>query len=1164
MKLYSGVVTGSLSVQGNLTVTGTANLSSSNAISSSYANNANLLDGLDSTSFVFTSSFNTVSSSFSSRVANTEATSSALTTASSSFSTRVTATEATASNFIVVSSSLSTRVTNIESTSSALTTASSSFSTRVTNTESTASAYVASSSSLSTRVTATEATASAYVTTSGSFSTRIANTEATSSALTTASSSFSTRVTATEATASAYVTTSGSLSTRVTATEATASSLTTASGSFSSRVSTIESKYITTGSNSFNGSQTITGSLTATGTITAQTLVVQTVTSSIVYSSGSNQFGQNTGNTQSMTGSLQVTGSTHYLLGNVGIGTTSPGTKLQVNSTAGNYGITNTNGTVTIGTYIEASNTYASFGTSTNHPIGFFTNNNAPQMYINTSGNVGIGTTSPTDLIHAAAGTAAGLSLQATGTGGSTWRILSTDNAASIGGGNLGFNNGSYRMVITSGGEVLIGTTTDSGDYKLQVNGNEYIKLTQGAVQTWSNSGNSSVNIRTNTGYNSILAFTEEGVSDRWSIGTKSADSNLYFSTGDALGAVKLTLSSAGAATFTGNITVDKSSPNISINASSGTSGQYNINNGVGTLMWAMYSTTGGSNAQGNWLLYSAGKTGGAGDVLTITPAGAATFSSSVTATALYLGSLTNEQLMISGTGSRGIGVSTITSGDPYVRLYDNTTIKADIWWGRSGSYMGVNSLGAGSITAINPNGGNVGIGTTSPSEKMHVSVGAGSSAKFVLEEGGAQSVLWTTRNSSTNGDLRFQTMIGGTIATRVLIDYNGYFATTSNTALVNPPYTQGMSFGWNKSNGQGESMINWSNAGGGTSPDITFNYWNNSTLSERMRITSGGNVGIGCIAPGVSLVIAGTDALKLPTGTTAQRPTGATGMVRMNTSIGQPEWYDTTSSSWVSFASETGTCTYDIQYFVLGGGGGAGADRAGGGGAGGYRLACTTLISGTSYYAIVGAGGASNVYGVQGGRSSFNSIASIGGGAGGDGNTNPGTDGGSGGGGGNSGGGNVSGAAGAGTTGQGNSGGTGTYTAPGYGTGGGGGAGAAGANGTSTTSGNGGDGCQNTICGVSRYYAGGGGAGNYGGGTSGTGGQGGGGNGVYNGTAGSGAANSGGGGGSVGTGGTGGSGGSGIVIIRYCGNQRGTGGTVLSCNGHTIHIFSSSTMYLA
>jgi hypothetical protein len=91
-----------------------------------------------------------------------------------------------------------------------------------------------------------------------------------------------------------------------------------------------------------------------------------------------------------------------------------------------------------------------------------------------------------------------------------------------------------------------------------------------------------------------------------------------------------------GAATFTGNITVDKSSPNISINAPTGTSGQYNINNGVGSLMWAMYSTTGGGNSQGNFGLYSAGKTGGAGAIIDITPTGAATFSSTLSATTGY------------------------------------------------------------------------------------------------------------------------------------------------------------------------------------------------------------------------------------------------------------------------------------------------------------------------------------------------------------------------------------------------------------------------------------------------------------------------------------------------------------------------------------------------
>jgi hypothetical protein len=67
--------------------------------------------------------------------------------------------------------------------------------------------------------------------------------------------------------------------------------------------------FATTGSNQFNGSQAVTGSLTVTGQVVAQTLNVQQVTSSIVYSSGSNIFGNSLGNTQQFTGSVSVTGS---------------------------------------------------------------------------------------------------------------------------------------------------------------------------------------------------------------------------------------------------------------------------------------------------------------------------------------------------------------------------------------------------------------------------------------------------------------------------------------------------------------------------------------------------------------------------------------------------------------------------------------------------------------------------------------------------------------------------------------------------------------------------------------------------------------------------------------------------------------------------------------
>ena len=64
-----------------------------------------------------------------------------------------------------------------------------------------------------------------------------------------------------------------------------------------------------TGSLGVTGSINSTGNITTTGTITAQTLVVQTVTSSIVYSSGSNIFGSQLTNTQTFTGSVNITGS---------------------------------------------------------------------------------------------------------------------------------------------------------------------------------------------------------------------------------------------------------------------------------------------------------------------------------------------------------------------------------------------------------------------------------------------------------------------------------------------------------------------------------------------------------------------------------------------------------------------------------------------------------------------------------------------------------------------------------------------------------------------------------------------------------------------------------------------------------------------------------------
>ena len=73
-----------------------------------------------------------------------------------------------------------------------------------------------------------------------------------------------------------------------------------------------------------------------------------------------------------------------------------------------------------------------------------------------------------------------------------------------------------------------------------------------------------------------------------------------------------------------------------------------------------------------------------------------------------------------------------------------------------------------------------------------------------------------------------------------------------------------------------------------------------------------------------MSLDIQGTDYLKLPVGTTVQRPAVPTiGMVRMNSTTGNPEWYDTATSTWLAFSLPTG---YSINYLVVAGGGGGGS----------------------------------------------------------------------------------------------------------------------------------------------------------------------------------------------------------------------------------------------
>ena len=62
----------------------------------------------------------------------------------------------------------------------------------------------------------------------------------------------------------------------------------------------------------------------------------------------------------------------------------------------------------------------------------------------------------------------------------------------------------------------------------------------------------------------------------------------------------------------------------------------------------------------------------------------------------------------------------------------------------------------------------------------------------------------------------------------------------------------------------------------------------------ERLRVTNTGKVGINSAIPKTSLDIKSTDAVVVPVGTTAERPTPAAGMFRYNTTEGKFEGYTT------------------------------------------------------------------------------------------------------------------------------------------------------------------------------------------------------------------------------------------------------------------------------
>jgi hypothetical protein len=435
--------------------------------------------------------------------------------------------------------------------------------------------------------------------------------------------------------------------------------------------------------------------------------------------------------------------------GNVGIGTTSPGVKLYVSASDADYAtiIKNTN---TSGYGLQV----LTAGSSTNLAFQVRTNNastNAFQVLDN--GNVGIGTTSPQALLDIRGQMAigfnsartAGTALVFTGATDNTTNVSISTNTFGTGVSLvLGTGGSPTALTITNGGNVGIGTTSPAT--KLEVAGNVSIQ----------------------NGYNLVIG---DSIANPVASTSKAALTLRKFSSGNAS-------------------TVISASYYIGVGGNEYTTGSYRLI-GFGyaetsaTTTYPSYigyierSTSGYTYGD---LIFGTRNTTGASDnptermrILSDGNVGISTTSPG------YKLDVNGEVAFSPNTAGKNTFIfTTNASNDGRLLIKSDTTNKVDIQ--------------ANGVTYFN--GGNVGIGTTSPSQKLHIMSGS------VLAEGGG------TNNGIIIGAAGNN--VGGAIKAKGVSNEMMYFDST-NTVL------------------NGES-------------NIYFRIAN----SDKVTINSSGNIGIG------------------------------------------------------------------------------------------------------------------------------------------------------------------------------------------------------------------------------------------------------------------------------------------------------------------------------
>jgi hypothetical protein len=490
--------------------------------------------------------------------------------------------------------------------------------------------------------------------------------------------------------------------------------------------------------------------------------------------------------------------------GYVGIGTTSPAIKLQVSDVdqaTARIGVQNVNGQ---NYQLVAGNPGAS---NTGFAI-FDATASATRMYLDSSGNFGIGTASPSSATDA----------------------LNIGTAAS------------ERMRITSAGLVGIGTASPTA--KLTVNDANGIPVRIGDI--------SAAPVSQTAVYVGVSTSALSGGNGDLVLIPRTSDArSVLFYTGNGTAAERMRIDSAGL------VGIGTATPNTKL-AVEGSACEISINDTAGTIAGLRFRTSGSTKGviqadSTSNLRFSSGTTeamrinsSGNVGIGTSSPAYKLDVSGTFRTTGIaYLGDATTTLIAsIGNSASSGVKIIQFQRASG---TGDNVNIQ--------GISTGVGAADLG----IQAQGGNVGIGTSSPAAKLHLSdanavfiqftdVGNGASR---VGQNGSGMTFGVDGGIGTTERMRITSagLVGiGTSSPATKLDVNG--AITSSGSIN--PYLA-------LNNGTATSYVQVSSGAldvrvGGANP-ITFN----TNSAERMRLDASGQLGIGCV-PGYRLDVEAGD----------------------------------------------------------------------------------------------------------------------------------------------------------------------------------------------------------------------------------------------------------------------------------------------------------------